>query len=70
MLLLRWGVRRKTDVENVETGEKNKEKRDEQNEKIMAVYSALLVFVWDCHCFYGGEYSSGCAFTADNPKAY
>ncbi len=33
MLLLRWGVRRKTDVENVETGEKNKEKSNQEKSK-------------------------------------
>ena len=33
MLLLRWGVRRKTDVENVETGEKNKEKSKQEKSK-------------------------------------
>jgi hypothetical protein len=30
---LRWGVRRKTDVENVETGEKNKEKSNQEKSK-------------------------------------
>ena len=33
MLLLRWGVRRKIDVENVETGEKNKEKSNQEKSK-------------------------------------
>lgn len=33
MLLLRCGVRRKTDVENVETGEKNKEKSNQEKSK-------------------------------------
>lgn len=33
LLLLRWGVRRKTDVENVETGEKNKEKSNQEKSK-------------------------------------